>query len=86
MILSQGNVGDYFVFRSPTYSNWLILRAFLDAEGKPDQAIANYENGLRLYPYSQKDNPPQMKFIKAGEKIFNTVMLIILSFSTSSTL
>ncbi|WP_050749834.1 DUF1254 domain-containing protein [Synechococcus sp. BL107] len=67
------NIEDYFVFRSPTYSNWLILRAFLDSEGKPDQAIANYENGLRLYPFSQKDNPPQMKFIKAGEKIFNTV-------------
>ena len=67
------NIEDYFVFRSPTYSNWLILRAFLDSEGKPDQAIANYENGLRLYPFSQKDNPPKMKFIKAGEKIFNTV-------------
>ena len=67
------NVGDYFVFRSPTYSNWLILRAFLDSNGKPDKAIANYENGLRLYPYSQKDNPPQMSFIKAGEKVFNTV-------------
>jgi len=67
------NVGDYFVFRSPTYSNWLILRAFLDSNGKPDKAIANYENGLRLYPYSQKDNPPQMSFIKVGEKVFNTV-------------
>lgn len=67
------NVGDYFVFRSPTYSNWLILRAFLDSNGKPDKAIANYENGLRLYPYSQKDNPPHMSFIKVGEKVFNTV-------------
>jgi hypothetical protein len=44
------NTDDYFVFRSPTYSNWLILRAFLDDQGKPDQAIANYENGLRMYP------------------------------------
>ena len=67
------NVGDYFVFRSPTYSNWLILRAFLDANGMPDKAIAIYENGLRLYPYSQKGNPPQMSFIKAGEQLFNTV-------------
>ena len=67
------HAGGYFVFRSPTYSNWLILRAFLDSNGKPDQAIANYENGLRLYPYSQRDNPAQMIFIQAGEKVFNTV-------------
>ena len=53
------NTDGYFVFRSPTYSNWLILRVFLDEEGKPDKAIANYESGLRMYPLSQKDNPPK---------------------------
>ena len=63
----------YFVFRSPSYSNWLILRAFLDDQGLPDQAIANYEEGLRLYPFSQKDNPPAMTFIQGGDEIFNTV-------------
>ena len=63
----------YFVFRSPSYSNWLILRAFLDDEGKPDQAIANYQNGLRLYPLSQKGNPPAMTFVQGGDQVFNTV-------------
>ena len=53
------NTDGYFVFRSPTYSNWLILRAFLDDEGKPDQAVANYENGLRMYPLSQKTTRPR---------------------------
>ena len=67
------NTDGYFVFRSPTYSNWLILRAFLDDEGKPDQAVANYENGLRMYPLSQKDKPPKMTFIQGGDKVFNTV-------------
>ena len=67
------NTDGYFVFRSPTYSNWLILRAFLDDEGKPDQAVENYENGLRMYPLSQKDNPPKMTFIQGGDKVFNTV-------------
>lgn len=67
------NTDDYFVFRSPTYSNWLILRAFLDDEGKPDQAVANYENGLRMYSYSQRNNPPRMTFIQGGDKVFNTV-------------
>ena len=67
------NTDGYFVFRSPSYSNWLILRAFLDDEGKPDQAVANYKKGLRLYPLSQKDDPPAMTFIQGGEGVFNTV-------------
>ena len=67
------NIDDYFVFRSPSYSNWLILRAFLDDEGKPDQAVANYKEGLRLYPLSLKGNPPAMTFIQGGEGVFNTV-------------
>ena len=67
------NTDGYFVFRSPTYSNWLILRAFLDEEGNPDKAVANYKNGLRMYPYSQRLNPPEMTFIQGGDKTFNTV-------------
>ena len=67
------NTDGYFAFRSPSYSNWLILRAFLDDEGKPDQAVANYKKGLRLYPLSQKDDPPAMTFIQGGEGVFNTV-------------
>ena len=67
------NTDGYFVFRSPSYSNWLILRAFLDEEGQPDQAVANYKEGLRLYPLSLQDNPPPMTFIQGGEGIFNTV-------------
>ena len=67
------NTEGYFVFRSPSYSNWLIMRAFLDDQGKPDQAIANYENGVRLYPLSRKDNPPAMTFVQGGDLVFNTV-------------
>ena len=67
------NVEEYFVFRSPTYSNWLILRAFLDERGKPDKAVLNYKNGLRLYPFSERNNPPRMTFVEGGEMVFNTV-------------
>lgn len=70
---TPANTEGYFVFRSPSYSNWLILRAFLDEQGLPDQAIANYEQGLRLYPFSQKENPPAMTFIQGGDLVFNTV-------------
>ena len=67
------DTNGFFVFRSPTYSNWLILRAFLGDDGTPDQAVANYRNGLRLYPLSQAASPPEMRFIQAGSKVFNTV-------------
>ena len=67
------NTEGYFVFRSPSYSNWLIMRAFLDEQGMPDKAIENYKNGVRLYPLSQKDNPSEMTFVLAGDKVFNTV-------------
>jgi hypothetical protein len=67
------NTDGYFVFRSPTYSNWLIMRAFLDEEGKPDKAVANYKQGVRLYPLAQKDNPPEMTFVEGGDAVYNTV-------------
>jgi len=67
------NTSGYFVFRSPTYSNWLIMRAFLDENGKPEKAIKNYQNGVRLYPLSKKDAPPEMQFIQMGDQVFNTV-------------
>ena len=67
------NTEGYFVFQSPSYSNWLIMRAFLDDQGKPDKAIATYKNGVRLYPLAEKNNPPKMTFVQGGDKIFNTV-------------
>ncbi len=64
---------DYFVFRSPTYSNWLIMRAFLDENGSPDKAVQSYKSDLHIYPFHLKDSQPKMKFIEAGDLVFNTV-------------
>ena len=49
--------GEYFVARSPSYSNWLILRGFLE-DGKPDAASRMFREGLKVYPLSQANNPP----------------------------
>ena len=46
---------------------------FLDERGEPDKAIDNYKNGLRLYPFSERNNPPRMTFVEGGEMVFNTV-------------
>lgn len=62
----------YWVARSTSYVNWLILRGFL-VDGKPDAAAAMFKNGLRVYPLKDSRNPPAMKFISGSEKPFNTI-------------
>ncbi len=62
----------YFIVRSPSYTNWLILRGFL-VDGRPDAAAELFRTGLKIYPLSQKDNPPEMEFISASGVKVNTI-------------
>lgn len=62
----------YFVAKSTSYANLLILRGFL-VDGKPDAATAMYEKGLKIYPLANRDNPPKMEFISGSGKPFNTI-------------
>lgn len=69
----EGDVPDgYFVSRSTSYTNWLILRGFL-VNGEPDAAVEMYKTGLKLYPLSQADDRPAMRFINASTVVQNTV-------------
>ena len=36
-------------------------------------AVKNIKENLKIYPLSQKDNPPPMEFINASGKSFNTI-------------
>jgi len=63
---------SYFVVQSPSYVNWVILRGFL-VDGKPDFSAEMFRNGLKVYPLAQKNNPPEMMFISASGKAFNTI-------------
>ena len=76
LILPEGFEGDvpegYFVSRSPSAVNWLILRGMLK-DGKPDAASKNFREGLKVYPLKAKENPPKMEFIEASEVPFNTI-------------
>ncbi len=68
-----GEVPDgYFVARSPSRTNWLILRGFL-RDGRPDAALASFTGGVRVYPLSSAGDPPAMEFISASGKAFNTI-------------
>jgi len=69
----DGDVPEgYFVARSRSYVNWLILRGFL-VDGKPDAASKMFRTGLKVYPLAKADHPPQMEFFNASGKEFNTI-------------
>jgi hypothetical protein len=50
----------------------MVLRGFL-VDGKTDAAVQSVKQGLKVYPLSQKDNPPAMEFISGSTIPFNTV-------------
>jgi len=62
----------YFVSKSNSYIHWLILRGFL-VDGKPDASSKMFREGLKIYPLSKADNPPEMEFINASGRDFNTI-------------
>lgn len=62
----------YFVSRSPSYINFVILRGFLK-DGKPDAAAKSFRSGLKIYPLSRAKNQPKMKFINASKNPVNTI-------------
>lgn len=62
----------YFVAKSTSYVNLLILRGFL-VEGKPVAATEMFEKGLKVYSLSRRQSPPKMEFISGSGKPFNTI-------------
>jgi hypothetical protein len=63
---------DYFVVRSPSYVNLIVLRGFL-VDGKPDASTKMFKEGVKVYPLSQKSNPPEMRFTSGSGKSWNTI-------------
>ncbi|HZD33274.1 MAG TPA: DUF1254 domain-containing protein [Candidatus Angelobacter sp.] len=66
------NGQKYFVVKSPSYKNWLILRGFL-VNGKTDAAVAMFKTGLKVYSLAQAAHPPAMEFIDGSRKAYNTI-------------
>ena len=62
----------YFVAKSRSYVNWLILRGFL-VDGSPDEATNMFKTGLKIYPLARADNPPEMVFTNITNVVFNTI-------------
>jgi hypothetical protein len=64
--------GEYFISRSPSHVNWLILRGFLK-DGKPDAASKLFRDGVKIYSLSKAANPPKMEFFNASKVAYNTI-------------
>ncbi len=62
----------YFVSKSASYVNWFIARGFL-VDGKTDAAVDAFQNGLKIYPLGQKDNPPKVEIIDGSGVSYNTI-------------
>jgi hypothetical protein len=62
----------YFVVRSPSYVNWVILRGFL-VDGKTDFSTAMFKEGLKVYPLAKKNDQPAMKFVSGSDLSWNTI-------------
>ncbi len=62
----------YFVARSTSHVNWLVLRGFL-VDGKPDAATATFESGLKVYPLAAAADPPAMQFTSVCGRAWNTI-------------
>ena len=76
LILPPGYKGEapdgYHVARTNTYGNWVIWRGFQE-QGDPGPAVETTKKIFRMYPLSQKDNPPKMNFVNVSGVFNNTI-------------
>ena len=62
----------YFVNKSASYRNWLLMRLFAQ-DGDMKAAIRAFKVGFRCYPLARSQDPPQQKFIDISGQQFNTI-------------
>ena len=77
LLVPPGYEGDlpksgYFITPTPTYSNWLLMRAFVK-DGDKTATVKAVKEAMRVYPLSQAKNPPEQKFVNLSDKKFNTI-------------
>lgn len=69
----------YFVCKSSTYGNWLVIRGFI-VNGSTKTAVDNFKSKFKLYPLSKAANPPETTIINASGKYFNIIHSMNYSF------
>ena len=76
LIIPPGYKGDipdgYHVAHTKTYGHWVIWRGS-QVDGDTAPAVNTTKKIFRVYPLSQKDNPPKMNFMNVSGKFHNTI-------------
>ena len=76
LIVPQNYEGEipegYHVARTNTSGHWVIWRGF-QKDGSPKPAIDATKATFKIYPLSQKDNPPAMNFVNVSGTSHNTI-------------
>ena len=62
----------YFVARSKTYRNYVLMRAFI-IEGDLEKTAAHVKKYWRLYPLAEADNPREPHFVDLTGVKYNTI-------------
>ncbi len=69
----SGEVPDgYHVARTMSFGNWVVWRGF-QANGSPKPAVDTTKKHFRIYPLSQRDDPPGMTFVNISGTVDNTI-------------
>ena len=69
----EGEIPDgYHVAHSNTFGNWVIWRGF-QVNGSTKPAVEATKSTFRMYPLSNKDNPPEMSFVNMSGKFNSTI-------------
>ena len=62
----------YFVAKTPSYRNMLLMRAFVK-DGDIAGAVQGVKSKFNIYPLSEAANPPKQRFVNISGMQFNTV-------------
>ena len=69
----EGDIPEgYFVAKSTTYRNWLLMRVFVK-DGDLKASVNELKEGFRCYPLAKANKPPKQKVIDLSGKKFNTI-------------
>jgi len=62
----------YFIAKSPTYTNMILFRAFVE-NNDVAAAVQHVKSNARIYPYSAAEHPAPTRFVNISGKKFNTI-------------
>ena len=62
----------YFIVKSPTYTVWLLARAFVK-DGDLAATVKGVKDTMRAYPWAQREKPPGTRFVNLSGLKMNTI-------------